>query len=126
MGTLANPSIYILIYNPFQNFSRVHCTQVSDSGPLGLLFIIFLMFSIKKINAGKLKKISVPKSPHISFSALKVGKKALVFFFQLKTWKIFVPKNPRLFCLFVFVLFFYESREKRSGLNMETKTTIPS
>ena len=38
MGTLANPSIFILIYNPFQNFSRVHCTQVSDSGPLGLLF----------------------------------------------------------------------------------------
>ena len=38
MATLANPSIYILIYNPFQNFSRVHCTQVSDSGPLGLLF----------------------------------------------------------------------------------------
>ena len=34
---MANPSIYILIYNPFQNFSRVHCTQVSDSGPLGLL-----------------------------------------------------------------------------------------
>ena len=23
---------------PFQNFLRVHCTQVSDSGPLGLLF----------------------------------------------------------------------------------------
>ena len=39
MATLANPSIYILIYNPFQNFSRVHCTQVSDSGPLGLLFV---------------------------------------------------------------------------------------
>ena len=37
MATLANPSIYILIYNPFQNFSRIHCTQVSDSGPLGLL-----------------------------------------------------------------------------------------
>ena len=38
MATLADPSIYILIYNPFQIFSHVHCTQVSDSGPLGLLF----------------------------------------------------------------------------------------
>ena len=32
------------------------------------------------------------------------------------------PEEPATF--FVVVLFFYESREKRSGLNMETKTTI--
>ena len=29
----------LLFLVPFQNFSRVHCTQVSDSGPLGLLFL---------------------------------------------------------------------------------------
>ena len=34
------------------------------------------------------------------------------------------PEEPATFFVVVFVLFFYESREKRSGLNMETKTTI--
>ena len=49
MATLANPSIYILIYNPFQNFSRVHCTQVSESGPLGLLLLYYRVFKQEKI-----------------------------------------------------------------------------
>ena len=46
-------------------------------------------------------------------------------FFQLKDLEIFRPEEPAtFFVVVVFVLFFYESREKRSGLNMETKTTI--
>ena len=39
MAALASDWLLFLI--PFQNFSRVHCTQVSDSGPLGLLFLFF-------------------------------------------------------------------------------------
>ena len=59
----------------------------------------------KKINTGNFKKISVPKSPHISFSALKVGKKAFMFFgffFQLKDLKNIRPEEPATFLLFLF------------------------
>ena len=40
-------------------------------------------------------------------------------FFQLKDLENIRPEEPA-----TFLLFFYESREKRSGLNMEIKTTI--
>ena len=36
----------------------------------------------------------VPRSQHISFSALKVGKKALMFFFQLKDLENIRPGEP--------------------------------
>ena len=39
-GRLQQPTdctAMMLFSVPFQIFSRVHCTQVSDSGPLGLL-----------------------------------------------------------------------------------------
>ena len=41
----------VLFFIPFQNCSRVRCTQVGDSGPLGLLFIhldVMLIFHLKK------------------------------------------------------------------------------
>ena len=62
------------------------------------------MFSIKKINTGNFKKkISVPKSPHISFSALKVGKKALMFFFSIKRLGKYSFRRTRdFFLLFLF------------------------
>ena len=55
----------------------------------------------KKINTGNFKKTSVLKSPHISFSALKVGKKAL-FFFQLKDLENIPPEELATFLLFLF------------------------
>ena len=39
------PLIFLV---PFQHFSRIHCTQVSDSGPFGLLLIF--MFSVSKLS----------------------------------------------------------------------------
>ena len=47
-----------------------------------------------------------------------------MFFFQLKDLENIRPEEPATFFFVDFVLFFYEGREKRSGLNMETKTTI--
>ena len=47
----------------------------------------------------------------------------MLFFFQLKDLKNIRPEEPATFFV-VFVLFFYESREKRSGLNIETKKNI--
>ena len=57
----------------------------------------------KKINTGNLKKISVPKSPHISFSALKVGKKALIFFSFKRLGKYSSRRTRDFFCCFCFV-----------------------
>ena len=68
----------------------------------GIPFFYHIPYVSIKINTGNFKKISVPKSPHISFSALKVGKKALMFFFQLNDLENIRPENPRLFLLFLF------------------------
>ena len=61
----------------------------------------------KKINTGNFKKIPVPKSPNISFSALKVGKKALMFFFQLKDLENIRPEEPAILCVCVFFFFVF-------------------
>ena len=85
-------------------------------------FNIFLMFSIKKINTGNFKKKYPFRRAHI-FPFLLWKKTKNPLFFSIKRLGKYSSRRTRDF-FFVFVLFFYESREKRSGLNMETKTTI--
>ena len=84
-------------------------------------FIIFLMFSIKKINTGNFKKKNIrSEEPTYFLFCSESRQKSPMFFFQLKDLENIRPEEPATF----FFFFFYESREKRSGLNMETKTTI--
>ena len=82
------------------------------------------MFSIKKLIRVTLKKNIRSEEPTYFLFCSESRQKSPYVFFSIKRLANYSSRRTRDFFFVVFVLFFYESREKRSELNMETKTTI--
>ena len=109
-GHLISP---LVCRGPWMSTVVLYCWCPSDSASV-LLYFTF-MFSLKKINTGNFKKkTSVPKSPHISFSALRVGKKPLWFFFSIKRLGKYSSRRTRDFLLLFLFCFSMKVGKKRT------------
>ena len=88
----------LLFFVPFQNFSRVHCTLVSDSGPLGLLFSLHTCSSSCQLGKCTSKSLVIPfiamKTPMLC-NSLCLGSASIPVLF------ILAQKSTTLYIYFI-------------------------